>query len=199
MSKLITLPTDIQPGQPFEGGFYSGKVRRDTGIYAVAVAPKSTQIKGSIVVRDAAAYDYADSRANTLALADAGSPLAQAAIKADINGYTDWALPARDVLELAYRLLKPSAHANYASWRDGENHYSVPPGRHYTAQLPAQTTAELFREGGAEAFDLAWYLTSTLHSAGRAFSQLFDSGLQYDFDVSFEARARFVRLIQLSA
>jgi hypothetical protein len=199
MSKIITLPTDIQPGQPFEGGFYGGLVRQPSGIFAVAVAPKSSQVTGIIGVREAAAYDYVDSLSNTKALADAGSPLAQAAIAANINGHNDWLLPARDVVEQLYRLLKPTTQENYATWRDGENANSVPPGRHYTEQFPVQTTAELFRKGGSEAFDPAWYLTSTLHSAGRAFIQGFDYGSQYDVSVSFEARARFVRLIQLGA
>jgi len=188
-----------KPGQPFEGGFYGGQVRLASGIFAIAWAPKSSQIVGAIGVHEANAYDYADSRANTLALAEAGSPLAQAALAANINGHTDWVLPARDVLELGYRLLKPTTTQNYRSWRDGENPSSVPFGRHYTEQFPLQTTAELFKDGGAEAFDLRWYLTSTLNSAGRAFDQDFSCGHQLDYAVSLEARARFVRLIQLNS
>lgn len=197
MTNLITLPTDIQPGHAFEGGFYGGQVRLASGIFAIAWAPKSSQIVGAIGVHEANAYDYADSRANTLALADAGSPLAQSALAANINGHTDWVLPARDVLELGYRLLKPKKQENYASWRDGENPNSVPPGHHYTEQSPVQTTADLFRAGEAEAFDPHWYLSSTLYSAGRAFGQYFLSGGQYGNGVSFEARARFVRRLVL--
>ena len=75
----------------------------------------------------------------------------------------------------------------------------MPPGRHYTEQLPVQTTSDLFRAGGTEAFYPHWHLSSTLYSAGRAFGQVFNDGGQYDGAVSFEARARFVRLIQLTA
>ena len=200
MTNLITLPTDIQPGQPFEGGFYGGKILLPMGIFALAWAPKSTEIKGCIGVHEADAYDYADSRANTMALAAAGSHLAQAALAANINGHADWLLPARDVLELGYRLLKPTTMENDASWRDGENPNSVPPGRHYTEQLPVQTTSDLFRAGGTEAFDPHWHLSSTLYSAGRAFCQHFGYGGQYVAPaISFEVRARFVRLIQLTA
>lgn len=194
----ITLPENIQIGTQFEGGFYGGQIRLAAGIFAIAWAPKSSEIEGRIGVETAEAFDYADSRANTLALAAAGSPLAQAALAANINGHADWLLPARDVLELGYRLLKPSTDENRVSWRDGDNHHSVPPGRHYTDEFPAQTVADIFKRGGAEAFDRAWYLTSTLHSAGRAFGQDFNYGHQYSGTVSSEARARFVRRVPLN-
>jgi hypothetical protein len=86
-------------------------------------------------------------------MAEAGSPLAQWARGLDINGNTDWCIPARDVLELGYRHLKPTTYENSCSFRDGDNPSSIPAGYPYTEQLPAQTAAEAFREGGAEAFE----------------------------------------------
>ena len=132
-------------------------------------------------------------------MADAGSPLAKWALSLDINGFADWCVPARDVLELGYRNLKPTAQENYASLRDGDNASSVPAGYPYTDASPAQTAAEAFRTGNPEAFDDTWYWSSTQFSASSAFGQDFGYGLQGHDAKKSEARARAVRLIQLSA
>lgn len=85
---LSTIDTEY--GKPFEGGFYGGLININSTIYAIVWAPKSTQIKEKIDVEKANAFDPADSSSNTIALAAAGSPLAKAALAANINGYNDW-------------------------------------------------------------------------------------------------------------
>jgi hypothetical protein len=45
-----------------------------------------------------------------------------------IGGFTDWYLPARYELDIAYFNLKPSTQANDTSW--GSNVYSVPQREH---------------------------------------------------------------------
>ena len=190
-------------GAPFEGGFYGGQIRIGDTLAAIVWAPKAQgQTKAAWLDR----YDNVpgarscfDSLSNTRAMAAAGSAIAQWALALDINGHTDWCVPARDVLELAYRHLKPTTYENCCSFRDGDNASSVPVGYPYTEALPAQTTAEAFHADGAEAFDDTWYWSSTQFSDSDAFRQNFNYGNQGLSGKKYEARCRAVRLIQLSA
>jgi len=196
----ILVPAEF--GTPFEGGFYGGKIRSGEKIFAVVWAPKALGETSMIWLpsyKDVPnATSCFHSMDNTVAMAEAGSPLGQWARGLDIDGKTDWCIPARDVLELGYRYLKPTTYENSTSFRDGDNPSSLPAGYPYTEQLPAQTTAEAFRKGGAEAFEEAWYWSSTQYSSHYAWTQGFDDGGQYYYDKKFEARARAVRLIQLN-
>jgi hypothetical protein len=191
-------------GTPFEGGYFGGVIRLGTVLFAIAWAPKATgETEGAWM--DTATdvpgtASCSDSLTNTLALAEAGSSLARWALDLDINGHDDWCLPARDVLELAYRHLKPTAQKTSGYFRDGDNPTSVPPGYPYRADhMVVQTTAEGFAEGGAEAFEAGWYWSSSQYSAGYAWDQIFGYGDQGSNDKKFKARARAVRLIQLNA
>ena len=142
------------------------------------------------------AISCCDSMGNTKDMADAGSPLAKWALALEINGYKDWCIPARDVLELGYRHLKPTSRETYCTFRDGDNPSSLPPGYPYTKEAPvAQTAIELFQKGGAEAFDASWYWSSTVYSEASAWYQLFDDGLQNSSHQYYALRARAVRLI----
>jgi len=195
-------PTSLQPGTPFEGGFYGGQIRIGNAVFAIAWAPKAegeTQGAwlGSYTDVPGAGSCF-DSMANTVAMAEAGSAIGNWARGLTIGGHTDWCVPARDVLELGYRLLKPSTQGNACSFRDGDNASSVPAGYPYSEATPAQTTAEAFRAGGAEAFAQSWYWSSTQYSANLAFHQYFYDGYQYHGTKKFEAQVRAVRLIQLA-
>ncbi len=198
-------PNTIVPetfGTPFEGGFYGGNIRIGALIFAIAWAPKAEgEIKGpwlpsyKTVPGTESCFD---SVANTKAMAEAGSPIAKQALATTINGHSDWVIPARDVLELGYRHLKPGSGENSASFRDGDNPSSVPAGYPYTEASPEQTTAEAFRTGGPEAFDEAWYWSSTQYSEDYAWLQYFLYGYQIYSSKKYEGRARLVRLIQLN-
>jgi hypothetical protein len=197
-----TILVPAEHGAPFEGGFYGGQIRIGDGIYAVVWAPKATgDIKGLWLpsyTQVPNTDSFYDSMANTMAMAAAGSPIAQQALAAEIAGHKDWCIPARDVLELAYRHLKPTGYENYA-YEDGENTNSVPPGDAYTEELPTQTSVEAFRKGGAEAFEEAWYWSSTQASSYYAWDQSFSDGSQTTSRKKFEGRARLVRTVQLNA
>jgi hypothetical protein len=195
----IQVPAAI--GTPFEGGFYGGKIRIGVAIFAIVWAPKA---EGEITGKWLDAYTSIpgatscfDSMANTKAMAEAGSSIAKQALAASIGGHTDWCIPARDVLEMGYRYLKPTTEENDV-YRYGDNPSSIPAGYPYTQTSPAQTTVEAFQDGNPEAFEEAWYFSSTQFSEGGAWSQDFVNGDQLDFKV-YERRCRFVRLIQLSA
>ncbi|MCY0854288.1 DUF1566 domain-containing protein [Cupriavidus sp. D39] len=186
-------------GDPLGGGFYAGQIRQGEEIYALVVAPKDGGEHDDIVwnsdrSRVEGALSYFDGAANTVAMAEAGSDLAKWALGLQINGYHDWRLPARDEAEIIYRNLKPTA-GNYAGFRDGENPSSVPVGYPYTEKSPAQTSAAAFQAGGAEAFEEAWYWTSTQYagSSSHAWGQGFDDGGQNHLHKSNEFRARAVR------
>lgn len=189
-------------GAPFEGGFYGGQIRIGVAIFAIAWAPKAhgetTAIWLPSYTEVPNAASCFDSMGNTKAMAEAGSPLGKWALDLDINGFRDWCVPARDVLELGYRNLRPGTTDNYANFRDGDNPSSIPAGYPYTEQAPVQTFAEAFRAGGSEAFDEVWHLSSTQCSAFNAWGQNFDDGGQYDDGKEVEARARACRLIQLN-
>lgn len=198
-----TKPNTLAPdthGAPFEGGFYGGQIRIGAALFAVIWAPKAQgELNGKWLgsyTSVPGACSYFDSMANTQAMGEAGSDLARQALALDINGFTDWCLPARDVLELAYRHLKPTKKENYAH-RNGDNPSSAPAGYPYTEAFPTQTRESAFRESGAEAFGGEWYWSSTQYSDGRAWYQFFNYGLQDYDDKSYEARCRAVRLIQL--
>ena len=202
----MNAPSIITPstlGTPFEGGFYGGRILVRENTFAIAWAPKALGETKSIWLPSYTDVPNAcssfDSVANTKAMAEAGSPLAQWALGLDVNGHKDWVVPARDVLEQGYRYLKPTDYENSCSFRDGDNPSSVPPGWMYTDANPAQTTIDAFKEGGAEAFDPNWYWSSTQYSEDYAFIQGFGSGDQYYDYKEFEARARAVRLILLNS
>jgi hypothetical protein len=205
MTSKITLETVnlLAHGTPLEGGFYGGVITiPNAPLHAVVWAPKA---QGQVRAMWLPSYDDVpnatscyDSMGNTRAMAEAGSPLAKLALAANINGFTDWCIPARDVLEMRYRYLKPTDEENSCTFRDGDNPSSLPAGYPYTPNNPAQTSNELFKEGGAETLDAAWYVSSTQYSSLNAWSQSFTSGSQDDDGKPVEARALFCRLIPLN-
>jgi hypothetical protein len=197
-----TILVPAQIGAPFEGGFYGGQIRSGAKTFAVIWAPKAlgeTKAawlpKRKLVPGATSCFHSMD---NTRAMAEAGSKLARWALALNIDGHTDWCLPARDVLELAYRHLKPGTDENSASFRDGDNPSSIPPGYPYTDEAPTQTTVAAFQDGGNEAFEQSWYWSSTQYSEDYAWGQDFDDGFQDSYGKSYEAQARAVRLIQLN-
>ncbi|TWC17121.1 uncharacterized protein DUF1566 [Pseudomonas sp. SJZ085] len=191
----VTIP---EIGQPFGGGFFSGITRDpDTGKrYLNITASAEHELVGAwgeYGEKIEGADSFTDSRANTEAMASAGSELAQKVLALDIGGFTDWAIPARDVQELQYRNFKPTTEENWAGRRDGDNPNSEPVGLLYSAESPAQTSVEAFREGGPEAFRDTWYWSSSQRSAYYAFDMYFGDGNQLTNDKGLELRVRPVR------
>jgi hypothetical protein len=191
----VTIP---EIGQSFGGGFFSGITRDpDTGKrYLNITAGAAHELEGEwgkYGEKIEGADSFTNSRANTEAMAASGSELAQQVLALDIGGFTDWAIPARDVQELQYRHFKPTTEENWANSRNGDNPNSEPVGLLYSDETPTQTTLAAFQEGGAEAFKDTWYWSSSQRSASNAFSLYFVVGDQYgDVKVS-ELRVRPVR------
>lgn len=190
-----TLPTI---GQAFGGGFVTGITRDpDTGKrYLNITAGAAHELVGAwgkYGKKIEGADSFTNSRANTEAMAAAGSELAQKVLALDIDGFTDWAIPARDVQELQYRHFKPTTEANWQYGRSGDNPNSEPVGLLYTDESPVQTSVESFREDGPEAFQERAYWSSSQRSADNAFFMTFDDGNQGYDDKDYELRVRPVR------
>ncbi|WP_440062594.1 DUF1566 domain-containing protein [Pseudomonas syringae] len=183
-------------GQPYGGGFFSGITFEDGKRYINITAGSAHELVGAwgkYGEKIEGADSFTDSRANTEAMAASGSELAAKVLALDVDGFNDWAIPARDVQELQYRHLKPAAEENWQYGRSGDNPNSVPIGLMYSEELPGQTSVEAFREGGAEAFRDTWYWSSSQRSAITAFTQTFVDGYQDDLVKLNELRVRPVR------
>jgi len=191
---VVTIP---EIGQPFGGGFFSGITRDpNTGKrYLNITAGAAHELKGAWgeYVKIEGADSFTNSRANTEAMAAAGSELAQKVLALEIEGFTDWAIPARDVQELQYRHFKPTTQENWAGRRDGDNPNSEPVGLLYSEESPGQTALAAFQEGGADAFRDTWYWSSSQRSAYFAFLMLFVDGIQTSGVKTNELRVRPVR------
>jgi hypothetical protein len=187
------------------GERFAGKILiPGQGVYGIIVAPKAlghhddtAWAKSTKSVPGASSFF--DGLANTRAMAEAGSKLAQWALGLAIDGQSDWYLPSRDELELCYRAFKPTTDENYC-WR-GDNPSSVPVGYAYSPESPAQTEIKAFRKDGAEAFERAWYWTSTQSAggAGYAWMQGFDDGTQDYGRKSSGYLARAVRRVLINS
>lgn len=152
--------------------------------YRVIVAPKASGEHAGITLKStygtlpAACKTLTEGWVSTEAMRTSGDssiyPAAHWARGLNINGYTDWYIPARDELELSWRNLKPVTnnntaaanrangaginYANNGSYGDtanthGTNNNSAPAGLAYTAAVPGQTAATAFRTGGTEAYE----------------------------------------------
>ncbi|MGX9761911.1 DUF1566 domain-containing protein [Pseudomonas shahriarae] len=191
----VTIPAI---GQAYGGGFVTG-ITRDpvTGKRSLHISSGAAHELvgkwGEYGVKIEGADSFTDSRANTQAMAAAGSELAAKVLALSIGGYNDWAIPARDVQELQYRHFKPTTEENWAGSRNGDNPNSEPVGLLYSEEDPVQTIHTAFQEGGAEAFRDTWYWSSSQRSAYDAFTMYFDDGSQYYVAKYPELRVRPVR------
>ncbi len=168
-------------GKPWEGGFYVGCIshtRNGVPTHALIVAPRAAGASGSNYggspsyeqstnykwkinrsVTPGTRNEY-DGRVNQDAMIAAGladHPAANFCQGLNINGFTDWYLPSRYELEIAYHFLKPTTDPSGPS--AGVNPYAVPMRGSPFNTL--QTPVPEFQAGGSEAFyqDVHW--TST--------------------------------------
>jgi len=191
-------------GTAMGSGFYAGRIMVGEQAYAIVVAPKDEgEHEDTEWIADYKdvpnSKSYFDGLANTNAMAEAGSELAQWARALTIGGNDDWYLPSQDELEIIYRNLKPTTRQNSCYARSGINLSAIEPTRPYTPEFPVQTQAELFKEGGSEAFETEYYWSSTQHAsvAGYAWTQDFLNGNQSYWDKYDDIRARAVRRLPI--
>jgi hypothetical protein len=190
--QLIVLP---EIGAAFGGGFYAGLISHTAdgvATHALIVAPAATgasgsgytitnnlQWKTSNTTTAGTTSDF-DGAANTAAIITAGindHPAAKFCTELTIGGHTDWYLPARLEIDIAYENLKPGTSSNNTSW--GINDYSVPKRTaNRTSGDPAQTSVAAFQDGEAEAFVADVHWSSTEFDDFGAWFSLFSNGSQ---------------------
>lgn len=196
---------DLTPAAAVEGGYYIARMRpQGRAPYGLIVAPKALGEHAPIewnasMERVKDAQSYHDGRANTIAMAKAGSRLAEWALDLTIDGVTGFYLGALDELEVAYRHLKPGTTPNSLWSRSGINVSADPSTYPYTEDDPAQTGIALFQAGGSEAFEGGPYWTSTQHALDGdcAWGQYFDHGTQDDWSKNGKLRVRVFRRLVL--
>ena len=114
-------------GQSFGGGFWGGDIVLSDGTYAIIVAPKATgetklALTGANVLTPGSA-DLSDSVVNTNYLATltgVNKSAAAAWAKAlTIGTYTDWCVPANDVMTIVQSKLGSAVAAAPAPWKAG--------------------------------------------------------------------------------
>ena len=108
--------TPTTPGTPFAGGIYAGRLFVGDVAYALVVAPRAEgehdETKWSKNTKSVTgAESYYDGRANTDAMAEAGSAIATWAKGLSIGGFDDWYLPSRGEALLIKSVELPEAEA----------------------------------------------------------------------------------------
>ena len=97
---------------------------------------------------------------------------------------------------LVLAMTKPQQKFTWEAAKAFAQRVTVEGHLHFT--LPNRTESALLFANLRDKFDTNyWCWTGTEHSAGRAFGQSFYSGTQYDYTVTTEAPARFVRRVAL--
>ena len=186
-------------GNPMPGGFFTGVIMLNGQRHAIITAPKKlgefSGVWNPNLNDVAGAKSSVDGRANTIAMADAGCPIARQAMDLKIDGLTDFFIPSQDMAELQYCAFKPNCNDNSQYARSGINISAVPPSYPYTPDFPTQTHLPSFQNGGEEAFESEWYWTSTQHAGYSisAWCQSFDSGYQTTLNTNVQLLLRAVR------
>ena len=194
-------------GQPVEGGFFAGLISHTADgnpTHALIVAPRATGATGNgytltttrkwanetvavpahnILIGASSAFD---GKANTDLMMSlianetysvGAFPAAQFCAGLSIGGFTDWYLPARFELDIAYFNLKPTTESNITS--EGINDYSVPKRNiSYTTSNPGQTSVTSFQSTGVEPFVSGVHWSSTEESSTSGWRLTFSSGGQ---------------------
>jgi hypothetical protein len=215
MSWVITgsQPFPAVIGEEFGGGYFAGYISHTADgnpTHALIVAPRADGATGTgYTLTTSLAWKTTnttttgttspfDGAANTAAIVTAGiadHPAANFCVNLSIGGFTDWYLPARYELDIAYFNLKPSTAANNPSW--GINIYSVPRrDSNNTASYPAQTALTAFNTT-SQAFVAAGHWSSTENSASSAWLLDLSNGAQGFSSKSTSPRVRAFRRIAL--
>jgi hypothetical protein len=198
-------------GAAYEGGFFAGAISHTANgvaTHLLIVAPAATGATGTgytlttnkqwktTNTTTTGTTSSFNGAANSANMNDANHPAAQFCETLSIGGYTDWYLPARYELDIAYENLKPTTTSNSTAW--GVNVYSVPArASNRTAGAPAQTSVAAFQSGGAEAFVAEFHRSSTEGSSSVAWGLSFDFGNQLNVSKTISTRVRAFRKLAL--
>jgi hypothetical protein len=216
MSWLVSAKQYIPAviGEPFGGGYFAGYISHTADgnpTHALIVAPRATGATGTgytlttslrwktANTTTAGTTSAFDGAVNTAAMVTAGigdHPAAGFCVNLSIGGHTDWYLPSRYELDIAYFNLKPSTQANNTS--SGTNIYAVPQrNSNWTAAYPTQTALTAFNTS-TEAFVAATHWSSTEGNATNGWVLTFTDSTQNDANAKTSAtRVRAFRKLAL--
>ena len=199
-------------GEPFGGGYFAGYISHTADgnpTHALIVAPRATGATGTgytlttmltwktANTTTAGTGSSFDGAANTAAMVTAGiadHPAANFCVGLSIGGFTDWYLPARYELDIAYFNLKPHVTVNSTSW--GINNYSVPKRvSNFTSSYPGVTGLAnfLLNTGGQYFVNSPNHWSSTDSNATNAYSVSMDNGSQTNFSGGLKTNLLAVR------
>jgi hypothetical protein len=204
--------SNLAIGQSFGGGFFAGYIshtQNGNPTHALIVAPRATgatgtgydapntttlQLKTTQTATDGTTSTF-DGAANTIAMTSTtelknAHPAAKFCDDLTIGGFTDWYLPSRYELDIAYFNLKPSTALNDTTF--GVNPFAVPRrDSNWTAVHPARTSVVAFTTS-TEAFStsVVFHWTSTQTAASASWAGVFINGGQ---GPSFKTNALLVR------
>lgn len=200
MSWLVSAKQYIPAviGEPFGGGYFAGYISHTANgvpTHALIVAPKATGATGvgytlttnllwkTTLTTTAGANSSYDGAANTAAIVTAGindHPAAKFCVDLRIGGFSDWYLPARYELDIAYFNLKPTTGANELN--SGVNAYSVPKrDSRYTSAYPTQTTVAAFSASSEAFVTTEYHWSSTEASVSNVQIVSFGNGMNNNY------------------
>jgi len=198
-------------GDAYGGGYFAGYISHTAdgvATHRLIVAPAATGATGTgytlttmlqyktTTSSTTGTSSVFDGAANTAAMVTAGindHPAAKFCTELTIGGYSDWYLPARYELDIAYHGLKPTTDLN--NTLSGINDYSVPKRTsNRTTTDPAQTSVAAFQSTGSERFQASEHWSSSTASTNSTGSSvLFTTGLNNSISKTLARRVRAFR------
>jgi hypothetical protein len=205
----------VPVGTPYGGGYVAGFIStsaNNIATHALIVAPRATGATGTgytltTILRwktanttTAGTTSAFDGAVNTAAMVTAGiadHPAAEFCVNLNVGGFTDWYLPSRYELDVAYFNLKPNTAANNTSW--GTNIYAIPQrNSNWSAAYPTQTNLTAWQAtAGSQAFVADFHWSSTEFSAGLAWALNLTSGFQNGYNRTNDTCVRAFRKLAL--
>ena len=175
-------------GDAYQGGYYAGQIStsgNSVATHNLVVGPNSSAYNSGRRLKTTSTgtsgtQSVIDGPTNSSNMNNADHPAAEFCEGVSAGGYSDWYLPAQNELDVCYFNLKPgSGNSNTTA---GINNNAVParPNKYTSNGIPAQTSATIFRTGGAEAFTTAAYWSSTEFQTTFGKAQRWSDGYQGD-------------------
>lgn len=189
-------------GDAYGGGYFVGQLTISGAVYNIIVAakPDGQNTVSMKYKTDTVNFTGASStndgiliRNNMIAAGISQFPAQQWCNALTLGGFTDWYLPTKDEMELAYRMLKPTTAVNVTT--SGKNPSSIPPrDTFYTTTDPAQTGVALFKSGAVQAFAGDYYNCATAGTASAQYMlKRMTTGADYSEGYAFEHWVRAFR------
>ena len=191
-------------GSALGGGFFAGQIStagNSIADYNLVVGPvasaQNASIQWKLVNTGGDPTSVIDGPANSATMNSITYPAAQFCEGLTIGGFSDWYSPAQNELEVCYYNLKPTTTSNQTG--SGINANAVPArASNYTTGTPARTSATDFQSGGAEAFTVTSYWTSTQNANPYAWVQSFGTpyaGYQFPTNKNATYTVRAIRRV----